>query len=286
MRIYAVFVCIFLLFSLISCGGSGTPVYENAEAVTVPVLMFHDVKTEEGGTWSISADNFKNILLFLLDNGYTPVFPEDLVHFADGTASLPDKPVMITLDDGYFSNYSLVLPVITELSVPVTIFVCCGMIREDGIPPAPDTYIISKLSMEELMILQDSPYVQIQSHTYALHGVNITADGMERDNILPLDGEDMAAYKNIFSRDCAMAEEILRSIEVDTQIAFSFPSGKSHLWAEEVLLERGYRIVLNTDYHHRNRVIQGENASLLLLGRMNINDATTEEDLVLYLERE
>ncbi len=255
-------------------------------AVTVPILMFHDVKTTEGGTWSMSAENFRNTLLFLLDCGYTPVFLDDLVNFVDGTAPLPAKPVVITLDDGYFSNYRSVLPIITELKVPVTIFMTCGTVREEGTIPCTNEQILYKMSMAELTIAQASPYVKIQSHTYALHGTNTSYSSTERDNSLPLKGENESEYKEIFSADCALAEEILRKIGSPASLAFSYPSGKHHSWTEEILRERGYRVSLTTDYSHRNRVVRGEPDSLHLLGRMNVNDETTEAALLRYLERE
>jgi len=286
MRFCSLFLCsvCIVLFLLVSCRDLLIPDSDTPEAVTVPILMFHDLKTCEGGTWSISEEKFRDILQYLLDNGYTPVFLEDLVKFMDGEAALPSKPVVITLDDGYYSNYSIALPIITELCVPVTIFLCCGLVRADGVQPNTDAYILSKMSREELTIMQASPYVQIQSHTYALHGENYSCSTTARDNILPLADEDADTYKAVFSSDCILAESVLNRIGVKTQTAFSYPSGKHHVWAEEVLQERGYRISVTTDTGHRNRIIRGDSDSLRLLGRMNVNDSTTPEALQLYLE--
>lgn len=288
MRIPSVFLVSVLMILLVlsSCREIKSISCSSPAAVTVPVLMFHDVKNSEGGTWSISIDNFRKTLLFLSDNGYTPIFFDDLVNYMDGTADLPDKPVVITLDDGYYSNYNYVLPVITELEIPVTIFLCCGMVQKEGADPNTDEHTLSKMDLQELILMQESPYVHIQSHTYALHGINTSYSTTERDNALPLEGEDKDTYMEVLSTDCVLAETVLESIGVNTQIAFSYPCGKHHPWTEEVLRSRGYRIGLTTDFHYKNKVVRGDRSQFLLLGRMNINDKTTEEDLILYLERE
>lgn len=46
---------------------------------------------------------------------------------AGDAGRLPDKALIITLDDGHIGNYRL-LPVIKELGIPVTIFLCAGII--------------------------------------------------------------------------------------------------------------------------------------------------------------
>jgi len=65
---------------------------------------------------------------------------------------------------------------------------------------------------------------------------------------------------------------------------FSFPCGKDHEWTNEVLHERGYRASVTTNSGHINIVKKGEPNSLFSLGRLNVNDNTTKEKLLAYLE--
>ena len=255
------------------------------EAV-VPVLMFHDVKSYAGGTWSMSADNFRATLVFLKDSGYTPVSFEQLAAYVDGSAGLPEKPVCVTLDDGYFSNYRNVLPMITELGVPVTVFMNCATVRAAGSTATMDEKAIEKMSLAELSVMQASPLVQIESHTYGLHGVNTTYSEAERDCILPFENESRADWQAIFDEDCKREEAVLAQAGVRHTTVLSYPSGKSHEWALEILKKRGYRASVTTDYGHRNLVVKGDPDTLFELGRMNVNDDTTHEMLLEYLERE
>ena len=255
------------------------------DSVTVPVLMFHDVKTYEGGTWSMSAENFRNTIKFLIKSGFTPISFDELIDYVDGISGIPEKPVCITLDDGYYSNYINVLPIVTDLEIPVTIFMSCKTVREEEIPDDYNENTLYKMSIEELETMQSSPYVEIQSHTYGLHGVNRSYSDVDRSNSLPLDSESKDEYKEIFAKDCELAEGVLLMAGVEENKVFSYPSGKYHKWTEEVLRERNYRVSLTTDYNHRNIVKKGKSETLFLLGRMNVNDDTTEEQLHRYLER-
>ena len=258
---------------------------EALPSVTVPVLMFHDVKTTEGGEWSMSGDNFRKTLQFLKDNGYTPISFDRLVDYVDGKTDIPEKPVCITLDDGYFSNYRNVLPIVTELQTPVTVFMICNSLREKGVVPSEEEEKLHRMSEAELRIMHSSPYVDIQSHTYGLHGKNTTYSKEERNFALPFDYETEEEYKEIFTKDCQRADEVLSAVGNRKHKVLSYPGGKYHEWIEQVLREQNYRVTVTSDFERVNTVTRGDPESLFMLGRLNVNDATTEERLLKYLEK-
>ncbi len=265
-----------LVLTLFSLGGC------SFEKRVVPVLMMHDMN-DTGGTWSISEDGFRRIVGLLEKHGYTPVSVDDLVSFVEGDGTLPEKPVVLTFDDGYHSNYELLFPIVKELEVPVSVFVKGATIRVEGEEPPANA--ISKMTFEEIKEMNSSPYVSIYSHTFNLHGLNKSYGPEERESALPLEGESEAEYKEIFTRDCESAEEALGRAGVTQFTAFSYPDGKSSEWAEEVLAERGCKVTFTTDYSHDNVVRKEKPRTLKLLGRMNVNDDTTEEMLLEYLSR-
>ncbi len=53
----------------------------------------------------ISPETFENHIRALAENGYTAVSPEELTAYVEHGGTLPEKPVLITFDDGYQSNY-------------------------------------------------------------------------------------------------------------------------------------------------------------------------------------
>ncbi len=263
-----------VVFSSVGCS--------KKESRVVPVLMMHDMN-DSGDTWSISEDGFRRIVGLLDKNGFTPVSVDDLVSFVERNGTLPEKPVVLTFDDGYYSNYELLFPIVKELGIPVSVFVKGATIRVEG-EDTPANKLL-KMSFEEIKELNSSPFVSVYSHTYALHGPNTSYGPDERDSALPLEGESEASYKEIFARDCERAEECLSRAGIKEFTAFSYPDGKSCEWAEDVLSERGYKVSFTTDYSRDNVLTQGDLSSLRMLGRMNVNDDTTEEQLLRYLDR-
>ncbi len=255
------------------------------DSAVVPILMFHNIKSSPGGTWEISADNFKNCVTLLIDSGYTPISFEQLTAYVDGTAGLPAKPVCLTFDDGYYSNYKYLLPIVEKLRVPVTVAMVCRTIRSADTPPETDETILCKMSAEELQELDASPYVSVQSHTWGLHGNNTNYSTEKRDNILPLESESEAEYKDILQRDCDAAESAFADIGIDDINVLAYPSGKFCKWSEEFFAERGYRVTLTTDSSHINLVTRGDSSSLFGLGRYNVNDDTKPESILRYLEK-
>ncbi len=264
---------------------SGISLKDVPKEVRVPVLMFHDVKIREGGDWSISTEGFKRIITTAVENGFTPISFDTLMEYADGNGAIPEKPICITFDDGYYSNYNRLLPLITEMNVPVTVFMTCSSVRDSDVPPSDDETILCKMSAEELKIMEESPLVRVQSHTYALHGKNTSYSQTERRSTLPLEEESKEEYSKIFNADCELAEQVLQNVGVNRVDIFSYPNGLHHEWTEEILKERNYKISITTNYDAQNIVKRGHPETLFLLGRMNINDATTTEKLLKYLNR-
>lgn len=250
--------------------------------VTVPILMFHHLAETEGGDWSMSVENFRARMEFLLEHGYTPIGFDTLIAFADGKGELPEKPVCITLDDGYYSNYVYALPIATELQIPITVCIIGSAVRSAD--TAADSATLDFMSAEELHEMESSPYVTLIPHTHALHITGYGGNG-QRENIRPLASEDKAAYTAMLTADCEAVEAVLGDAGVQDFTVFSYPGGKSHKWAEAVLQARGYRVTLTTDPVRANRITQGKPQTLYGLGRLNVNDQTTDKELLRYLRK-
>lgn len=89
-------------------------------------------------------------LAYLTENGYDPIFFEDLPDLENY-----DKPVILTFDDGYLDNYTQLYPLLEKYNAKATIFVITSAMG------------VSQRSMtrEQIKELSDSGLVSIQSHT-------------------------------------------------------------------------------------------------------------------------
>ncbi len=111
----------------------------------VPILMYHAVGHRPAdGVYglSVSPGAFRTQMEILARRGFTPLTTATLgSHWRTGRA-LPDRPVLITFDDGYEGVHRHALPVLAEHGFAATVFVTTGWLRgvydEGG---APDTML-------------------------------------------------------------------------------------------------------------------------------------------------
>jgi peptidoglycan/xylan/chitin deacetylase (PgdA/CDA1 family) len=105
-----------------------TPVPLPASA-RVPILMYHYVSTPAATAdrlrrdLSVTPENFEAQLKYLKDNGFTSIRLYDLhAHLAEGRP-LPEKPVVLTFDDGHIDHYVTVFPLLRKYDMTATFFV-------------------------------------------------------------------------------------------------------------------------------------------------------------------
>ena len=89
----------------------------------VPILLYHHITEEPGEGGAVSVETFNEQMTALVEAGYTAVTFADLDAFVSGDGALPDKPILITFDDGYESNYTHAYPILKEHGLKATIFV-------------------------------------------------------------------------------------------------------------------------------------------------------------------
>ena len=82
----------------------------------VTFLLFHDMSASD------AERNFT-----YLKRHYHIISLNDYLSAVKNGTSLPHKAVVITFDDGHISNYDM-LPIIQKLQIPVTIFLCSGIV--------------------------------------------------------------------------------------------------------------------------------------------------------------
>ena len=79
---------------------------DSRQEVTLPILMYHGLTEEPSkvNDYFILAEDFEKDLKWLHDHGYTSVSFGQLADYAEKGSRLPEKPVLITFDDGYYNN--------------------------------------------------------------------------------------------------------------------------------------------------------------------------------------
>lgn len=108
-----------------------------ARRLHIPVLMYHYLSTPPADAdiyrhdLSVPPERFAAHLDRLLAEGYTTVNLYQVIDALQRGIPLPDKPVVITFDDGYRDNYENAFPLLKERSMQATIFVVTDFIDEE-----------------------------------------------------------------------------------------------------------------------------------------------------------
>lgn len=89
---------------------------------TVPILTYHRFGSKRD-KMVVTPEAFASQMAYLRDNGYRVIPLHSLLPFLDGEAPLPQRSVVITIDDGYQSSYDIAYPILKKFGFPATIFV-------------------------------------------------------------------------------------------------------------------------------------------------------------------
>lgn len=97
----------------------------------VPILAYHMVN-DKNDKYSISPSDFADHLQYLKDSGYTTISLLEFAKAKKGKFTLPEKPLIITFDDGYEDNYTTALPLLERYGMKATVFMVVNDIGKEG----------------------------------------------------------------------------------------------------------------------------------------------------------
>ena len=143
------------------------------ENIKVPIIMYHHVLKDKSrsGKYVITPKEFENDLKYLKENGYTTVTVKDLTDYVYNDKPLPEKPVILTFDDGHESNYAYIYPVIKQTKDKIVVSIV-GKYSEEFSNDEESHISYSYLKWSEIKEMHDSGLVEIANHSYNCHDQN------------------------------------------------------------------------------------------------------------------
>ncbi len=121
----------------------------------VPVLNYHQINDRDHNALTVSTSEFAAQMDYLDQAGYHTITPAELADALENGASLPDKPVVITFDDGYLDNYQNAYPILERYHQKATIFLISDYV---GTYP-------NYLTWDQVNEMQESGLIDFESHT-------------------------------------------------------------------------------------------------------------------------
>jgi len=257
--------------------GEGT-VQQN---IFLPVVMYHSVIDNAGkvNDYVITPASFRADMTYLQQQGYTTVFVQDILDFIDTGVPLPDKPVLVTFDDGHFNVKEYILPIMEEMDLKAIINVE-GAFTERSTQEQEHNPNYSYLTWEEVSQLRDSGYFEIGNHTYDMHDASGKRAGCK---INP--GESAEEYAAALMTDIGGLQNLLADRCSVTPITFAYPYGFVSDESMPVLQSMGFRVLL-TCYEQPN-YLNIAPSSLVVLHRYNRSGTvSTEQFMEILLKQE
>ena len=231
--------------------------------LALPVLMYHSVlkDPQRSGAYVITPGQFERDMQYLIDHGYTAVLPSDLIKYVAGEGELPEKPVMITFDDGYYNNLVYVLPILKRLHMKAVISIV-GSYTEEATKRMDQNPAYAHLTWDDISALVSSGIVEIGSHSYAMHSSKNGRQGIKRKQ-----GESPLDYEATVCHDVELQKvALLERCGIATTV-FAYPYGQWDKDSEALLRRLGFTLTMTC--RERMNYIERNPASLYRLGRYN-----------------
>jgi peptidoglycan/xylan/chitin deacetylase (PgdA/CDA1 family) len=192
-------------------------------AMPIPILLYHAVSADPPRwlePWNVTPDVFAEQLDTIVENGCTPFTVSGLVDMLLSHKELPERPIVITFDDGFADFATYAAPALAERDIPSTIYVTTGTLagrqgaRDVKLPPA------AMLSWSDLAELEQL-------------GVEIGGHSHTHPELDTLSAERAAA-------EILRPKELLEDVLGHVVPSFAYPHGYSSPRIRRITAEAGY----------------------------------------------
>ena len=211
------------------------------DGIYVPIIMYHQVKPFNTGKDVITPSEFESDLRCLMDNDYSTITMSDLIDFVYDGKELPEKPIILTFDDGYYDNYVYVYPLLKKYNNKIVLSII-GKCTDDFSRTEDVNIKYSHMTWDQINEMKDSGLVEIQNHTYNLHSTS------KRYGCSKINGETKEHYKQILTDDIGklQAETLANTGTIPN--TFNYPYGRYCNDSDEIIKMLGFKASLTCDY--------------------------------------
>ena len=258
-------------------------------ANSVPIINYHgvsDTKYKE----DILTENFKNHIFALKAAGYETITLQEFIDFVEGKATLPQKSIMITFDDGLKSSYENATPILEVADYTAVMFIITKYSTANG-----TSYYISLDEAKEMLA---SGVWELQVHANDSHDdVKISSEsyGHYLSNKIWLEDKDRVETDEEYQ--IRVANEFRSSFDDyvtafgTKPISFAFPFGdyghisKNNPQAKNVILKELAPYFYTANFFQtwpaqgssHNLIAKAENN---LYKRISVNSSWSDETLL------
>lgn len=262
------------------------------DATTLTVIGYHEITDHKDAlipSYAVTAQQFSEHIDWLQNNGYHFINVDQLIKAHQGKYTLPTKPVLLTVDDGYQSFYQNAYPIVRAKKIPVVLAVVGSWLEPKAnqkVDFGGEEITRNKiLSWNELKEMQNSGLVEIASHSYHLHrGVNANPQGNSEPAAITriYDSntktyESDANYQARVYQDLKKNNELLQAHGLRSPRVMVWPYGRYNMQLVQISKQLGMPITITLDdgADHAKQSIQNM-GRILIQGNMSTNALAQE----------
>jgi poly-beta-1,6-N-acetyl-D-glucosamine N-deacetylase len=129
----------------------------DSENKLIPILCYHRVNPKIKNIFDLTPEMLEEQLQFFKENDYHPITALQYFKSQGHPEYLPDKPVVLTFDDGNKDHYQYVFPLLQQYGFQATFFIYPAMVFEKS------DYFITWDELSEMV----KAGMDIESHTFS-----------------------------------------------------------------------------------------------------------------------
>ena len=206
--------------------------------VPLPVIMYHSVCEKPPADYIVSPLQLESDLIWLKEHGYESVSAQQLIDYTNNTGELPQKPVLITFDDGFYNNLSLALPLLEKYDMCAVVSIV-GRFTDIYAENDPHSDLYSYLTWNDISTMLETGRIEIGNHTYDMHSLDTARKGS-----IMLESESENDDRSILHDDISTLQREIKEHTGMMPVVFAYPFGAVSRSSLPVIRENGFLMTL------------------------------------------
>lgn len=221
-------------------------IYANVNAsepagIKLPIVMYHSILKDpaKSGKYIISPTVLENDLQYIKNQGYTTITMTELINFVYNDGVLPEKPIIITFDDGHYNNLTYAVPLLEKYDMKAVISIV-GKYTDTFTESNEANTNYSYLRWCDINALLKSNIIEFQNHTYNLH-----SNSNGRTGCMKKSNESLENYKTLLSEDINKLQTEFKEHTDYVPNTFTYPFGGVSKGSTDILKSLGFKASLS-----------------------------------------
>ncbi len=209
----------------------------NPEERKLPILMYHMIlkNPHKENKFIISEKTFEEDLKYIKSNGFQTILIADLIAFSQGEKDLPEKPILLTFDDGAYNNFLYAFPLAQKYGAKF-VFSPIAKESERYTEIQDENPLYAHAGWEAISKMSESGLVEIQNHTYNMHSCHGPRIGCKKRN-----EESLQNYEAKLKEDLNKAQDLIEKNTSKRPTAFFYPFGAKSDCSEKIIRSLGFK---------------------------------------------